>query len=261
MKYALILTLCAHTPTQAETRSLPRALPLEIALKKASCGGRYTMLVNQIHAPEIAQQLGGYHHQGYRKATKELPAGYQVYLYPYWYIWRDDSSKGTQSKRRWGTEQLLGKPDTPQAGDIPTAWASKTPDDHDEWLVVEYEKPVVPSALIVHETYNPGALARVTAFRLTGEEVEVWKGRDPTPPDFGRGISTIPLKVSFKTNRLKIYLQSRTVQGWNEIDAVGLRASGEKLQWAKNAIASSTYAVSSDRAERNVPIQQQARRR
>ena len=108
-----------------------------------------------------------------------LPAGHWVYVYPYWYIWRDLADKPAP-KRGWGPEQATGPPDTPAAGDFTSAWASLTPDGQDEWLLLEYAEPILPAAVLVHETYNPGALMRVTAFKLDGEEVEVWKGKDPT---------------------------------------------------------------------------------
>src|SRR5262249_44759445 len=112
----------------------------------------------------------------------------------------------------------------------------------DEWLMMEYAEPIVPKAVMVYETYNPGALVRVTAFRLDGEEVEVWKGKDPTGTDKQMGISVVPVKVNFKTNRIKIYLASKEVPGWNEIDAVGVRDAAGKTHWATSADASSTYA-------------------
>jgi hypothetical protein len=128
------------------------------------------------------------------------------------------------------------------AGDIVTAWASQTPDGQDEWLMLEYAEPVIPNAVLVHETYNPGALVRVTAFKLDGEEVELWKGQDPTTSDSDMGVSEIPVKVDFKTNRIKLYIDSKNVPGWNEIDAVGLRDKEKKTHWAVAADASSTYA-------------------
>ncbi|HKB40523.1 MAG TPA: hypothetical protein VKD72_29125, partial [Gemmataceae bacterium] len=96
-------------------------------------------------------------------------------------------------------------------------------------------------AVLVYATYNPGALGRVTVFRLDGEEIEVWKGQDPTPVGSGKGISVIPIKVNFKITRVKLYINSRSVGGWNEIDAVGLRCRGRTL-WASAVDASSTYA-------------------
>jgi len=50
------------------------------------------------------------------------------------------------------------------------------------------------------------------------------------------------LKVDFKTQRAKIFLDSPAVPGWNEIDAVGLLDEFGITHWATGAQASSTYA-------------------
>jgi hypothetical protein len=146
------------------------------------------------------------------------------------------------SSRNWGPEQATGAPDTPQPGDVPTAWTSLTPDGQKEWLLLEYAEAVKPRAVRVVETYNPGALERVTVFDPQDREVEVWKGEDPTPPISAMGTSNIPVNVDFPVKRVKIYLDSPAVEGWNEIDAVGLVDAEGKLHWAESATASSTYA-------------------
>jgi hypothetical protein len=223
----------------------PKALPREEALKKAR-GDKYAMLLRQFEVPQDAARHGDYRDAGRRSLQQyagftQLPPGYWVYVYPYWYIWRDRADT-QKAKRPWGPEQATGPPDTPMPGDMVTAWASLTPDDQDEWLLLEYAEAVVPAAVQVHETFNPGALSRVTAFKLSGEEVEVWKGKDPTPPTAVQGVSEVPCKVSFKVNRVKLYFASKAVPGWNEIDAVGLRDTAERVHWATAAEASSTYA-------------------
>ena len=129
-----------------------------------------------------------------------------------------------------------------RTGTFGAIFRRKRPDDQDEWLALEYAEAIVPTAILVHETYNPGALVRVTAFRLDGQEVELWKGRDPTAMDAEMGVSEIPVKVDFKTCRIKIYIASKDVPGWNEIDAVGIRDKDAKIHWATSADASSTYA-------------------
>jgi hypothetical protein len=236
----------ADEPVKAPGRGKVEALPLEKSLCKARAGGKYEMLLRQIKVSADASRYAGFRDLGpcelkeYAGFT-DLPKGYWVYVYPYWYIWRDLAAT-PKVKRPWGPEQATGPPDTPAAGDIQTAWASRTPDDQDEWLLLEYAEPVVPEAVAVYETYNPGALYRVTVFKLDGEEVEVWKGKDPTPIGSGKGVSEVAFQVPFKANRVKLYLDSRNVPGWNEIDAVGLRDAAGKTHWAVSADASSTYA-------------------
>jgi hypothetical protein len=231
----------------AAPASAPAApLSLEELFHKATVDGKYGMLLRQIKVEKDKETYQDFKDLGYRSMPeygdyKDLPAGHWVYAAPYWYIWRDLTSVKHQ-KRSWGPEQATGEPDTNMAGDIVTAWASASQDGQDEWLMCEYQDFVTPTAVMVYETYNPGALVRVTAFKPDGEEVELWKGTDPTATDAGMGVSEIPVKAAFKTNRVKIYLDSVNVVGWNEIDAVGLRDKNKNMHWATAVEASTTYA-------------------
>jgi hypothetical protein len=234
----------AGDPAKREAEAKP--LPLEEALAKARVKGKYRMLLRQIKVAKDFDTYKDFRDLGPRQVKDygdqvDLPKAYWVYVYPYWYLWRDLADE-VPGSRPWGPEQATGEPDTPQAGDLNTAWASLTPDGQDEWLLLEYATPVLPTAVLVHETFNPGALCRVTVFGLDGKEVEVWKGKDPTTPDKDRGVSEVPIKIDFKINRVKLYLDSPAVPGWNEIDAVGLRDKAGKVYWATDAEASSTYA-------------------
>jgi hypothetical protein len=242
------------------------AKPEEL-FKKAQVNGKYRMLLRQIKVEKDVDTYQDFKDLGFKDRREyaghnNLPAGHWVYAAPYWYIWRDLTSV-QRPKRDWGPEQATGEPDTNMAGDIVTAWASQSPDGQPEWLMLEYDDFVEPTAVLVYETYNPGALVRVTAFTPEGEEVELWKGVDPTPPDSGMGVSEIPVKATaekkniqrgsptepeppakatFKTNRIKLYIDSPNFPGWNEIDAVGIRDKSKKMHWAVAADASSTYA-------------------
>ena len=234
---------------RAPAASAAKAAPddLEAALQKARVNGKYRMLLRQFKVEKDAETNGDFKDLGYRNMPEyggitDLPAGHWVYVAPYYYIWRDLTSV-QRPKRDWGPEQATGEPDTNMAGDIVTAWASASQDDREEWLMLEYEDMVKPSAVLVYETFNPGALYRVTAFKPDGEEVELWKGTDPTPTADGMGVSEIPVKAGFKTNRIKLYIDSPSVPGWNEIDAVGLRDKNKTMHWAVAAEASTTYAA------------------
>ncbi len=155
-----------------------------------------------------------------------------------------DSLRQRGVKRPWGPEQVIGPPNTTGPGDIQTAWASRTQDDQAEWLIAEYARPVVASCVRVYETYNPGALVRVSVFSPAGDEVVVWQGADPAPLA-ARNIAELPVTVPFETRRVKIYLDSPAVRGWNEIDAIGLIDLNGGVQWATRVEASSSYADAS----------------
>lgn len=224
----------------------PKALPLDEAYAKARVGGKYKMLIGQIKLASDYQTYKDFHESGLMQQPRyggqtNVPAGYWVYVYPYWYIWRDLAAT-VSAKEPWSAEQVTGPPDTNAAGDFATAWASLTPDGGDEWLLLEYDSVITPKAVRIHENWNPGAVYRIMAYKLDGQEVEVWADKDPTPISSARGVSVIPLEMDFKIARIRIILDSRSVTGWNEIDAVGLDDAKGKTHWASAAIASSTNA-------------------
>ncbi len=186
------------------------------------------------------------------------------YVEPCWYQWRDRivPDEAPPAPRDWGPEQATGAPDSFVAGDVRTAWASLTPDGGPEWLMLEFASPVVPTALRIRETFNPGAINRITMFALDGSEVPVWNGQSPTRA-VKEGVAVFELRFNpfeplgrpypgphllLKTNRVKLYLDSAAVPGWNEIDAVSLAGADGVERWATSAASSSTYA------EPNAPV-------
>ena len=216
---------------------------------------RYRTLLRKIEAPNDQTTFGEFYDYGYWAGTSylgqnELPPGYWVYLAPNWYIFKEDVSSGGATPavpRQWGPEQVIGAPDTwPRSGDIGTAWASKTPDGQEEWLQLSYESAIRPSAVLVYETYNPGALKKITAINEDGREIELWSGKDPTAAGSEKGISVVPVHPELDVKCIKVYLDSVKVAGWNEIDAVGLVDEAGKTHWAKSATASSTYAADAE---------------
>lgn len=152
----------------------------------------------------------------------------------------DSSQNG---KRSWGPEQVEGPPDVTAAGSSSQAWASRTADEQIEWLVCEYAAPVKARAVVVYENAFPGALSKVSAFNSKEDEVIAWEGDDPTPSTKTRGISVIPIKLTFPVSRIRVTINSPAVSGWNEIDAVGLEDSDGTIHWAKHVEASSSYAT------------------
>lgn len=151
------------------------------------------------------------------------------------------SPDGQILQRSWGPEQMVGPPNTTQAGDYDTAWAPKTSRGAgEEWIHLAYENAVEIAQVNVRETYNPGAISKIAAVLPNGQETVLWEGVEPA--------SQAPVNMSFslpagvQANQVKVYLDRRRVPGWNEIDAVELVGRDGSRQWATSAMASSSYA-------------------
>jgi hypothetical protein len=138
----------------------------------------------------------------------------------------------------WSALQVVGAPDS-GAGDQRTAWAPSTEDGGQEWLQVEFPNEVEAATAVVRENCAPGCIIRINAVTDAGSEVPLWQGDAPKVS----AVSNTPfaLEGSVLTKRLKIYLDTKKVPGWNEIDAVQLIGRDGTRQWASNASASSSY--------------------
>jgi hypothetical protein len=203
------------------------------------------MLLRQFAANEPAlpdRHEAGWHQAADRyQGANDVPAGYWVWQRPYWFVFRD-GPETLPSRRRWGPEQACGEPDCAGPGDKTTAWATEAEDAANEWLLLEYARTVRPTSLEVHENFEPGAVVAVAILTQHGEELELWRNDQVGPAVDKARVLKIDLPLGFETERIKLYLASDAVRGWNEIDAVGVRDDKGKLHWASRAAASSSYA-------------------
>ena len=144
-------------------------------------------------------------------------------------------------KRGWGPEQATGQPDTMEAADRPTAWAPREPNGGPEWLRVEFDKEVSIAEVRIRDTCGPGAITRVAAIPKEGEELTLWEGREPEHDVPGNFEAFADKAKDVVAKCVKVYLDTRLVPGWNEIDAVELVGKDGTRQWASKATASSTF--------------------
>ena len=82
----------------------------------------------------------------------------------------------------WSPGQAAGPPNTNSHGDYSTAWASQSPDGGKEWLKVKYAHPVDVGEINIHESYNPGAISKVSVILPDGSPKVIWEGTE-TPEE------------------------------------------------------------------------------
>ena len=224
----------ASPVTAAELQESVRQLN-QARSELASTQRRLNTALNQISQMQDQVQVRGNVELGGRRPRVATLGGGQVpdaqaYLGP----------QGQPVRRSWGEEQATGAPDTHQAGDISTAWASKAPDGGEEWLNLDYSNHVYLAEVRVRETYNPGAISKVAAVLPNGQEQTIWEG--VTEPGEAPIEKVFPVSGNIYAKGVKVYLDTRRVPGWNEIDAVELVGRDGTRQWASQASASSSYA-------------------
>lgn len=136
-----------------------------------------------------------------------------------------DSVLGYSSQytdRSWSAAQALGMPNVyPGSGDIPQAWASKEADGGPEWIELGYAQPQAVSAVEIYETFNPGAIESVELVTTSGRRIHLLpRGVPSTTGAFKRVFDVACTNEPIAAVRINV--AAHLVDGWNEIDAVGL---------------------------------------
>jgi len=122
----------------------------------------------------------------------------------------------------WGAIQAVGEPNTEGCGDFRTAWATEQPNGQGA-LTLYYVQLVKPTAILIHEIYNPGFITRVAVIDVQGVEHVVYQA-EPALSFQCPFVRVILINdADYGTNTIKITVdQSTSIGGWNQIDAVEL---------------------------------------
>ena len=138
--------------------------------------------------------------------------------------WAIDATANSEfTSTRFSAAQMVGAPDTyPDYGDIETAWAPAYWDLDGVRVELRYAEPVIVEEIEIYETCNPSAITKVELVDEAGFSYEVWRGDAWVAPKESRIFRIRNTKVKTPVNRVRLYLDCSKVDGWNEIDAVGI---------------------------------------
>ena len=128
----------------------------------------------------------------------------------------------------WSARQMLGPPDAPSGQDSVKAWASLEADAAVETVEVGFGAGHRMSAVEVIESVSPGAISRVELV-FEGGRTALVEQRAAAPTEATSAVH----RVSFACTDepvvgVRVTLDSASVQGWNEIDAIGGQPCGER---------------------------------
>lgn len=120
----------------------------------------------------------------------------------------------------WSANQATGAPDVAGCEDDGRAWASLSADGVD-WLELEYRESVRPTEIRVHENLAVSSIVKVEVKDGAGTYHTVYTAQpgEQTCPR----VLTIPVtSISASVKVVRVSLDQRTLNYWNEIDAVRL---------------------------------------
>ncbi len=128
----------------------------------------------------------------------------------------------TGQNASWGPEQMTGEPNVKAYGDNGFAWASKEQDKGMEWVKLTFEKEVNATEIRIKETFNPGAITKIELIDTDKNSHVVYENTAEKRDASMQYLVASFEKTAYKTKTVKITIDSPTVTGWNEIDAVQL---------------------------------------
>jgi hypothetical protein len=132
------------------------------------------------------------------------------------------SADNSRSDLDWGAIQAAGPPNTETCGDHRTAWATIAPNSQGI-LTLYYPQLVIPTRIVIHQSFNPGFVQHVNIRDVYGDQHTVYT-TVPFPSTTCPETLVIDIPdADFAGNTVIVYLDQRgSTGGWTEIDAVQL---------------------------------------
>ena len=157
-------------------------------------------------------------------AVGSLRAAVNVTVEPENYIaqWASGAFASTQyTADQWSAAQATGVPNVVWGcSDDPLAWASATPDL--DWLEVTYAQPVHPTRIHIYENWAVGSIVKVEVKDVAGSYHVVYSALPIVSPSCPQILAIDVTNVTAKVATVRITVDQRVRQDWNEIDAVRL---------------------------------------
>jgi hypothetical protein len=150
-----------------------------------------------------------------------------------------ETSTNKSEARSYGPEQTVGPPDVERASDSPKAWAHLKSNSGPEWLAAGFDREVEIAEVRIRESYNPGAISKVSAM-ANGQEYVLWEGTALTGAMLRDFVVRPPFNL--RARSIVVHFDTTRVKSWAEVDAIELVGRDGSRQWASSASASTTYA-------------------
>jgi hypothetical protein len=144
------------------------------------------------------------------------PNGKEISQYPV-----KATASSQYSVSGWSAMNAAGEPDTTSCGDNSTAWASQSSTGKD-WLLLTYDQPVIPTRIVIHQTYNPGAVSMVEVIEPTGDDITVYEADPAVISQCPYALAITVKNVTTPVKAIRVTIDQSKNHGWNEIDAVQL---------------------------------------
>ncbi len=141
-------------------------------------------------------------------------------------LWIEGPVLYSRNHEGWSAGQLMNDArHYPSYGSFYTAWAPASRNGSLEFLELMFEEEVYVCGIDIFETYLPGAVYKVSVLKKDTQEFQtVWLGPSVQNrmPKRSRIFSPVLKRTNYKTNVVRIDIDTRGSKMWTEIDCVRL---------------------------------------
>lgn len=146
----------------------------------------------------------------------------------------------TGNKTQFLPIQVLGKPNKlPAFGTSGVAWSPELEDNLKEFIRVNYKKADYIQQVAVGESFNPGTITAIHLYDSLGTEHLIYENLEPKPiiGSLGRMFNVFFTMTTYKVKDVKITLNTKSVPGYNHIDAIGISNLKDSIKAIINTIS------------------------
>lgn len=130
--------------------------------------------------------------------------------------------------------QVLGKPNVlPAGGSNPNAWRPYKPGEV-EFIKVSFDLAMPIRQIVIGESFNPGAVAKIYGYDEGGTEKLLYEKTPGPVRELNRMFRVFLEESTFVLKSVKVVVDGRKVDGFSEIDCIGVSNSVEPIQASIN---------------------------
>lgn len=126
--------------------------------------------------------------------------------------------------------QVLLKPNVlPAGGSNPSAWRPYKPNEI-EFITVEFDIAMPIEQIAIGETFNPGSIVEIFAYDEDNNGKLIFEKLAAPVEEQWRMFRVFIDKTDFNVKRLKLVFDGRAIDGFSEIDCIGISNSKEPIE-------------------------------
>ena len=132
---------------------------------------------------------------------------------------------------KYSADQVLGQPNSfPKGGDSKVSWSPKTEDGKLEFIKVKFENPMPVLQVVIYENHHPGSVSAVYLYDENDKEYLAAEFKSKSTMRVTRILEVNMPITSYNVAAVKVELECKKVEGYNQIDAIAISNSSEKVE-------------------------------